>query len=179
MKAFVFGCTLLIACEANQVPDYYVDAARERITTRQGITYRGDMPFSGWVYQLSASGDTMALTPYLRGKEEGMAQRWYANGQLSEQRFYHQGKKESEHRGWYANGRRRFLYHYKNDLYDGNVKEWQADGRPYRNFNYAMGYEAGRQQMWESDGRLKANYDVRDGRKYGLTGSKNCQSAAQ
>ncbi len=45
---------------------------------------------------------------------------------------------------------------------------------PFRKLSYAMGHESGLQQLWQSDGALYANYIVREGRKYGLTGTKEC-----
>lgn len=174
--AFVW---LGISCQQKDVPSVFVNASAEKIITQQGLTYCNQQIFFGWVFELNAAGDTISLTPYLDGKEEGVARKWFDNHQLQEVRFYHLGKKEGEHKGWYENGKPRFVYHYANDLYHGNVMEWQADGKVYRNFNYENGYEAGSQKMWEADGRLKANYEVRNGRKYGLTGSKNCLSASR
>jgi len=168
-----------VACQQKEVPSVFVNASAERIITQQGVTYHDDKIFSGWVFERNAIGDTLSLTPYLDGKEEGLSKKWYDNHQLQEVRLYHLGKKEGEHKGWYANGAARFIYHYQNDLYHGRVTEWQANGKLYRDFHYEKGYEAGTQKMWEADGRLKANYVVRNGRKYGLTGSKNCLSASR
>lgn len=103
-------------------------------------------------------------------------EKWYDNGQLMERRYYENGKKVGVHLGWWPNGNKRFEYHYSMDMYDGPVKEWYEDGQLYRSFNYKDGQEFGAQQMWKPDGRISANYEVRDGRKYGLTGVKNCIS---
>jgi len=40
--------------------------------------------------------------------------------------------------------------------------------------HYTAGHEDGVQQLYREDGSLYANYIVRDGRKYGLTGEKEC-----
>jgi antitoxin component YwqK of YwqJK toxin-antitoxin module len=179
MARFILLFFILFSCTQNRVPGIYINASRENINSRGGLTYYNGKIFSGWSYKLFPDGDTIYLTPYLNGKEEGTSKLWYENRQLKEKRFYRSGKKNGEHLGWYSNGSPRFIYHYQNDLYQGNVKEWRADGLLYRNFNYESGHESGLQKMWEADGRLKANYEVRNGRKYGLTGSKNCLSASR
>ncbi|GHN00170.1 hypothetical protein WSM22_16590 [Cytophagales bacterium WSM2-2] len=170
---------VVASCSQNRVPHVYANAATQKIRTQQGFTYLNDQLFSGWVYQLFPNGDTLSLTPYFKGREEGSSKEWYANRQLKETRVYHEGKKEGEHLGWYENGYLRFIYNYQNDVYEGRVKEWGPNKLLYRDFNYVKGYEYGLQRMWETDGRLKANYEVRNGRKYGLTGSKNCVSTSQ
>jgi antitoxin component YwqK of YwqJK toxin-antitoxin module len=179
MNRFLWSFFAFLSCSQNRVPGIYVNADAVNLLTHQGITSVNGRLFSGWAYTLFSDGDTASVTPYCEGKEEGVSRKWYNNKQLKETRFYHAGRKEGEHFGWYPNGIHRFIYHYNNDLFHGNVKEWSANGTLYRDFNYAYGYEAGLQKMWESDGRLKANYEVREGRKYGLTGSKNCLSATQ
>ncbi|MGC4022562.1 MAG: hypothetical protein QM734_11755 [Cyclobacteriaceae bacterium] len=179
MKRFALLIFVATSCSQNRIPPFYVNLSDGKIKTQQGVTSLNDKLFSGWTYELFPSGDTLSLTPYLNGKEEGISRQWYANKQLKERRFFHEGKKEGEHIGWYENGFLKFIYNYKNDVYHGHVKEWQSNKIMYRDFNYIDGYEFGLQKMWESDGRLKANYEVRNGRKYGLTGSKNCMSASK
>ena len=53
-------------------------------------------------------------------------------------------------------------------------KTWFADGRPYRVFHFLRGQEQGEQRMWYADGTPRAAYVVRDGRRYGVLGSKGC-----
>ena len=40
--------------------------------------------------------------------------------------------------------------------------------------NYKNGYEHGQQKIWYPDGRIKSNYIIKNGRRYGLLGIKNC-----
>ena len=39
---------------------------------------------------------------------------------------------------------------------------------------YVDGKEAGAQRMWNEDGTLRANYVIKEGRRFGLLGSKPC-----
>lgn len=103
-------------------------------------------------------------------------EKWYSNGQIMERRYYVEGKKVGVHMGWWPNGNKRFEYHYSEDMYHGKVREWYENGQLYKRFHYKDGHEEGFQQMWKPDGRIAANYEVRNGRKYGLTGVKNCTS---
>ena len=40
--------------------------------------------------------------------------------------------------------------------------------------NYYNGKEQGSQKVWYNNGKIKSNYVVKDGRRYGLLGTKNC-----
>ena len=40
--------------------------------------------------------------------------------------------------------------------------------------NYVLGYEEGLQQGWDEKGDFIFSYSKKDGRKYGLLGSKPC-----
>ena len=64
----------------------------------------------------------------------------------------------------------------RNDQYEGNVKEWFENGLLCKDFNYVNGQEEGMQRMYWDNGKIRANYQVLKGRKYGLTGVKNCVS---
>lgn len=103
-----------------------------------------------------------------------IVEKWYNDGQLMERRCYKDGRRNGLHEGWWPDGSKKFEYHYHNDAYNGEVVEWYEDGQMYRRMNYKDGHEDGRQQMWKPDGRIMANYEMKNGRKYGLAGVKNC-----
>jgi antitoxin component YwqK of YwqJK toxin-antitoxin module len=172
---FTLAIALLSACAPPQKAQW-VEWGDEFVSSSKGVTYYRGERFTGTQYQLYPSGDTVSVVAFENGLRNGMSREWFDGGRHKSIRFYHNGKMEGEHLGWYANGQRRFVYHFSNDVFHGSVKEWAMNGNPYREFNYVDGQERGRQKMWEADGRLKANYEVRNGRKYGLAGSKNCSS---
>jgi len=142
--------------------------------TEKGIFYHHGRPFTGLRMTQFGDGSVQHKTPFRRGLKHGLDSAWYPNGQVKYARMYAMGKKAGVHSMWYDNGVLKSLGTYQNDFYQGNLKEWYPDGNLYRDFNYVDGQEAGLQQMWKSDGRIKANYVVRQGRRYGLTGVKNC-----
>ncbi len=158
------------------VPNNYVNTDTAVFQTHKGITYHNQQPFSGWQYSLYENGDTASITPFVDGKENGIATQWYENKQLKEIRLFDAGKRSGEHKGWWENGQLKFIHHYAGDLFEGNQKEWYPDGTQYKEMNYEKGYEKGLQKIWRPDGRLHANYEVRNGRNYGLTGSMHCKN---
>ncbi len=150
-----------------------VDLADEAIAIRNGVLLWHNAPLTGTVTDHDADG-ARTSTEYRTGMRNGWARAWYGNGQLSFERHYADGREDGEHRGWWPDGRARFAYHYRDGLIEGTAREWFADGSRYREFHYAAGQEEGTEQMWFADGRLRANYVVRNGRRFGLPGTKGC-----
>jgi len=123
---------------------------------------------------LAAMGSASLGTPRAPAPDVVVARTFHAGGIPATERRYVGGVEDGRHRGWWPNGRPRFDYTYAHGLMTGRALEWFPSGRPYRDFHYAAGHESGRQRMWFADGTLRANYEVRDGRRYGLMGSKGC-----
>jgi len=154
-------------------PVRVVDAADPALVRRFGVLRWHDTAFSGDVVERDSTG-AQSETEYRDGVRDGWARAWYPNGQLTYERQYRQGKEVGAHRGWWPDGREHFVYHYGDGLTEGTAREWFPSGQLYREFHYAAGHESGSERMWYADGRLRANYVVRDGRRFGLPGSKGC-----
>jgi protein SCO1/2 len=150
-----------------------VDAADAAVAIRGGVLFWHDMPYTGMVVAHDA-GLARSSTSYRDGVRDGWARAWYGNNQLAYERYYWRGKEDGVHRGWWQDGRARFVYHYHDGLIEGTAREWFPNGLRYREFHYAAGQESGSEQMWYADGRLRANYVVREGRRFGLPGTKGC-----
>ena len=64
------------------------------------------------------------------------------------------------------------------DIYNGQPQqrgsEWYENGQPATTRHFQHGHEEGAQQSWTANGTLFSNYVVKDGRRYGLWGSKPC-----
>lgn len=177
-RNFLFGIFLLLAaCGAplkNSRATRFYNSDKENIRTKAGVTYLGAQPLTGIVFALDANGDTCMLVPFVAGKENGIATAYYCKGKLKEVRTFVNGKKTGRHFGWYENGRPRFEYHYSNDEFDGTYKEWLPDGRLLLSLNFENGHESGLQQTWFENGEIKSNYIIKNARRYGLLGTKNC-----
>ncbi len=159
------------------IPDVTVVSTDADLHRAGGILYYGGQPFSGRLVERYDDGATKSVMPYDEGKAHGLAQGWYPGGVSMYERLYEAGEKEGMHTGWWEDGRLKFVYHFKNDLHEGNAQTWFRDGALYRDFNYQNGKEAGQQRMWNEDRTIKANYVIKDGRRYGLLGSKPCSNS--
>ena len=67
-----------------------------------------------------------------------------------------------------------FAYNLKNDIYHGTLKEWTKSGQIIKSLNYINGQEFGHQQLWYDNGEIRSNYIIKNNRRYGLLGTKNC-----
>lgn len=158
----------------QEPPETYVNAYSKSIALRQDTAYLDGRPFSGRLLYFHPSGDTAACIGYMEGVEEGLSRRWHPNGRPSEHRTFHKGRKVGVHRGWWPDGKPRFEYAFRDGEHHGSMLEWHADGKPHKEFHHRDGHEEGSQRMWWEDGGIRANYVVRNGRRYGLIGVKNC-----
>ena len=170
---FGFVFLLFIGCENAPLEVFEVGAVS--LETKRGITSNDGVPFSGIVLErFSNSQDTLLIQEYRKGKPDGVWKRFYASGKTQEIRLFDKGKKIGAHKYFYPTGQIRFYYQLKNDVYHGFKKEWNAQGLLVAHQNYVHGQEAGSQQVWFDNGGLKSNYIIKNGRRYGLLGTKNC-----
>lgn len=165
----------LQACNDN-ARSIWVNLSGGDVVTKGGITYMNGKAFTGNVYSVYSNGDTAFIGTYEDGKKKGVFTEWYPNGAQKTLTHYKNGRKNGMYKGWYADGKPKFECAYKDDIYNGNVKEWFPDGQLYKDFNYVNGQEEGMQKMYWDNGKPRANYQSKNGRKYGLTGIKNCST---
>lgn len=124
------------------------------------------------------TNDTLSVTAFYNGLEHGEFKRFYENGALMEQRHYELGVKTGVLKTFWDNGQLQRMYFFKQGEYDGTCREWNPTGRLVREMNYAIGYESGSQKQWYDDGSIRSNYIIRNDRRYGLLGTKNCVNAS-
>ena len=138
------------------------------------VTYNGS-PFTGTLLKLQEnSNDTIFVRNYSEGLKNGIFKKFYVNNLLQEKREYIMGKKDGKHTGYWDNGKLAFDYKLKEDLYDGNQRNWNKDGRMIKSLNYVDGHQEGLQQIWDNNGIIRTNYVIKNNRRYGLLGVKNC-----
>ena len=154
----------------------FVFASDARLNVKSRVLYLDTLLFTGKVEKRDLNGKTISTTEYLNGLQHGINVTYYENGRVNEERYFQYGRKEGEHKGWWQNGSVRFVYNFKNDVFDGNVRMWDENGMMFNDFNYVNGQESGMQKSWFENGMIRANYEVKNHRKYGLTGVKNCKS---
>lgn len=183
IRSLTWCCMLLLfACAGEtslppvDVPNVWVSQDHPAWVESQGILFLEGTPFSGWQYLVDPQGDTLFIGGFVEGRREGRHESRYPDGQLQELRYFTSGRQDGMVKKWHRNGRKSFEARLVQDQYEGTVRSWFANGQPYEEFNYQDGKEEGRQKRWDEAGKVLANYEVRRGRKYGLSGTKNCSS---
>ncbi len=173
-----FGCTFITSFKGDKPRNLKVrvNVNHPELVEQGELVYYAGSPLSGKVYDLYPDGDTLFTVCYVDGRKDGLYLSWFENGRKAEQRTFVGGRRQGTHKGWWPSGKQKFCYQYDNDLLNGQVKEWYSSGQQYKLMNYSDGYELGMQKFWMADGAIQANYEYRNGRKYGLTGVKNCSN---
>lgn len=175
----VLVVALLCSCSAKDkfspAALRWFNEAALHLQNSAGVATEEGQPFTGIVYALLPNGkDTATVMCFADGKEDGEWRRYFANGQLMERRYFERGKKAGTYTAWWPNGRQRLLYHFANGEYEGTCRDWNDKGLLIAEMNYKEGHEEGPQKQFYNNGKIKANYIIRNGRRYGLLGTKNC-----
>ncbi len=170
-----FGCNKSSPENPATHFDVLLNKNEQRITIENGLTMINQKPFSGRLFSLfDISKDTAEFTSYLNGKEHGEWRKFYPSEKIREKRFFDNGQKKGEYMAWWENGNKQLHYFFEADEYEGTCKEWNVEGKLVKVMYYKKGHEDGHQQWWYDNGKVKANYIIKNGRRYGLLGTKNC-----
>ncbi len=172
----VISISTWLGCSSNLPTSVVVNTNDVQVTKSKGLTFVDNQVFSGILLKTNSVGDTISSIMFLNGALEGLSNRWYANGQIKENRGYKNNRKHGLHEGWYEDGTLAFQYQFEHGMYADTLKEWYSNGQLYLVSVYVNGQQEGRQKAWKRDGELYLNYDVRNGRKYGNSGIKHCKS---
>jgi antitoxin component YwqK of YwqJK toxin-antitoxin module len=157
------------------VPTSLLNKSEQQITMSNRLLVINDSAFNGTLFTLFPnSKDTAAIEYYLDGKEHGEWRKYYSSNKIKERRFFTNGQKTGEYIAWWENGNKQLQYLFVADEYEGTCKEWSETGFLNKIMKYKKGHEEGQQQCWYDNGKIKANYIIKDGRRYGLLGTKNC-----
>lgn len=165
-----------VSCTIQEAPFFqtYLES-NTSIIQKGGITYSNNQLFTGKLVQISEQKDTLSIRFFLSGKKVGQWETFFSNGNLKEQRFFDEnGKKTGEYSAYWENGQKKWSYIFQNDEYNGVCRDWNKDGKLIREMTYKNGHEDGPQKVWYDNGKIKSNYVVKDGKRYGKLGTKNC-----
>jgi antitoxin component YwqK of YwqJK toxin-antitoxin module len=170
-----FGCHTKIPENPVTFSMVRQNKSEAKLTFENGLLVIDKKPFNGTLFTLfPATTDTAELMSYLDGKEHGERRKFYPQKKIREKRFFKHGQKTGEYMVWWENGNEQLHYFFEADEYEGTCKEWNVEGKLVKVMNYKKGHEEGHQQWWYDNGKVKANYVIREGRRYGLLGTKNC-----
>jgi antitoxin component YwqK of YwqJK toxin-antitoxin module len=143
--------------------------------SENGILFLKTEPYTGYVFSFYPNTkDTAEVSGFLNGKEHGHWKKYYPNKKLKQQRFFDDGLKVGTYTAWYENGRKQLEYKFLNNEYEGVCRLWNIEGKMIQEMTYHKGYEEGSQKMYYDNGKIRSNYTIKNGRRYGLLGTKNC-----
>ncbi|GHE70529.1 toxin-antitoxin system YwqK family antitoxin [Roseivirga thermotolerans] len=174
--SILFILVLVVIVTAARIPHHTIDA--NELKRQGGLFYHKDKPYTGRAIEYYPRGEIKAVRHYANGKRQGRQRGYYESGQLAYKRYYMQNRKSGLHLGWWPNGQQKFMYSFRDGIAEGISKEWSESGTLLRAMTYQKGKEDGPQKMWNEDGSIRANYVVKNGRRYGLIGLKNCKSVS-
>ena len=173
-KAWLLFCFILVSCSEPK-DSLVVNFLSPDLDLSKNIVLYKNAPLSGVVYGLSSNAlDTLWLRYYKEGLKSGVWKQYYPGGELKEIRKFVKNKKESNYRGYYKGGARNFVFQFNNGEYNGTNKVWTKGGLLIEEANFKSGYESGVQKTWYLNGKIKSNYIIKNNRRYGLLGTKNC-----
>ncbi len=173
-KTFLVFMVFFLSCKRTPTNLAKYDIDKITLVSKSGESFFNQLKFSGIVYKVYSNNDTLILGKYLLGKKDGVWKNFYKNGKLKEFRNYENGIKNGKHFGFYQNGNKQFEYDLKDNEYNGQKKVWNKSGLLIQEATFLMGYENGSQKIWYDNGSIKSNYFVKNGRRFGLLGTKNC-----
>ncbi|MCW5932585.1 MAG: toxin-antitoxin system YwqK family antitoxin [Bacteroidetes bacterium] len=172
---FAVFCSACHSSEKNIHAMTYVNANELSLQNRNGIIYNNDIPFTGKIFSLFPNtADTLETKEFNDGKENGEWKQYYLNKKLREVRYFDNGVKVKTLTRWWENGQLQFKCSFENGEYEGALNEWNENGVLVRAMHYKNGYEEGSQKMFYDNGKVRSNYIMKNGRRIGLLGTKNC-----
>ncbi len=186
MKIFLRNMLLFLACSCSKpekiadkkVPNIYLLKSLQEIHIENDVVFLNTQKYTGFLYELSPSKDTLLIEGYINGLLHGRCKKWYPDRQLKEERNYYEGKKHGPQVLYWENGHKKVEFIAKNDVYEGELREWSSSGALFHLGTYINGQEEGPQKMWYENGKIRANYVIIKGKRYGLLGTKNCRNVS-
>ena len=142
---------------------------------REGLLYENGLLFSG-VIEFNDSKQEQVISTYKNGFKHGKEMVFLENGQQIGLFFYKNGQCFGIQKEWWPNGTKRKVYRcdkqaQKHDLYE----TWYQNGEQEYALMYHHGYPEGDQQSWYDNGFVRFNYIMKNGRRYGVIGTKTCK----
>ena len=102
----------------------------DSLESRDGLQYRGNKPFSGWVKRMYDSGRVRTLLPLKRdGNPDGPQTMWHENGQKMSEGTYKDGKMHGIFRSLYEDGQKRTERTWKDGKRYGPMTVWHENGQ--------------------------------------------------
>ncbi|WP_324027289.1 toxin-antitoxin system YwqK family antitoxin [Maribacter sp. BPC-D8] len=140
----------------------------------EGTWYYKNSPYDGYSLALHENGTLAEKVGFIKGKREGVVQRWSNTGVLRVEFHYKNNRLEGSYKSWWENGQLAQEATYVNGNMDGVEKKWYPDGQLAKERQLVKGREEGLQKAWLQNGILYVNYEAKNGRIFGLRRANSC-----
>lgn len=140
----------------------------------EGTWYYENSPYDGYALTLHENGTLAEKVGFVKGKRQGLVQRWSSNGVLRVEFHYKNNRLEGSYKSWWENGHLAQEANYVNGDMDGIEKKWYLDGQLAKERQLVNGREKGLQKAWLQNGTLYVNYEAKNGRIFGLRRANSC-----
>ena len=137
-KTFLLINSIILLVSCSNIPNL------SELVEKDGVSYKGDKPYTGRVLQLEGGGDSLKVLEgiFLEGKRDSLWVLWYDWPQGKEwQVTYKNGGKEGLWTEWYENGKEKSKGQYTQDERDGIWEKWDTDGNLLEQISYENGEE--------------------------------------
>ena len=165
----VIACIGLFGC-LKEEPS--VNFNKSEFTLKAGIMLYKGVPFTG---TLIKKGQNIYHSLYKNGKKHGLETIYYQSGNLNAKRYFKDGNCYSKQVGWWDNSKLRYTYRCNKYGIDGLKLEYFDNGVKRSERYFKDGKEHGKQKFWFSDGKPRTTYIIKNGRRYGIVGTKLCR----
>lgn len=140
----------------------------------EGTWYYKNSPYDGYSLALHENGQLAEKVGFIKGKRQGVVQRFSASGVLRVEYYYKDNRIEGSYKSWWENGQLAQDAMYVNGKMHGKEKKWYPDGQLAKERNLVDGQEEGLQKAWLKNGTLYVNYEAKNGRIFGLRRANSC-----
>ncbi len=124
-------------------------------------------PYSGWVKIMYSSGQVSDLMEIKEGTRDGVAMKWYRDGQKQAQAGFKDGKLHGLSVTWHKNGQKESEATYKDGKWqrdDGVFEEWYENGQKSLEMNGKDGKRHGLSVTWHKNGQKMQETTYKDGK---------------
>lgn len=175
-EAHYLGRDVSPVYDVPQIPNQRVSKDQLTLMPLEGKWFFQQEPFSGHALVFHPDSSLAESVGFLEGKREGIAQKWYPDGQLRKESFYRANKLDGTVKVW-APGPEKILIsesRYVDGVRHGLQQRWYPNGTVLNKRNLEHGQEVGMQQAWLPTGKIYINYEAKNGRTFGLKKATLC-----
>ena len=168
LSTFLIGCgpDLDDPKELDTIIEEAMDVSKiqERGEGDQALIYAPNkqQPYTGWLKEISDSGQVRNLAQIKDGKQNGLDAKWSNNGQKVSEKEYKDGELHGDTTGWHENGQKSFEAEWKNGKLV-TVKVWLPDGSDCPDTNVQDG--TGTVVLYDKDGKESSRDEWKNGIK--------------